>query len=250
MTERPILFSGAMVRAILDGRKTQTRRVVKLPWKVESEIGGRPFRIHRDQCGVDDCDFRHTDDPRDDETLDCGGYELDLEGRAARSLYGAPGDRLWVRETWGLPPSYDPKKHGDLKSMPRIGPVCFAADYTTPDGALRPAWDGGKWRPSIHMPRWASRLTLEVTWVRVERLQAISEEDAKAEGARHFPDLPVGPIGHYSPPRWSMEAPENTDQCLGSPRWAFANLWQKLNGAGSWDANPWVWVITFKRVTP
>ena len=98
------------------------------------------------------------------------------------------------------------------------------------------------------MRRWMSRITLEVTGVRVERVQEISEADAKAEGARYLPDLPLGPYTGKDVPRWSMEDPTDTDEALGGPRWAFANLWKKINGAESWAANPWVWVVEFKRV--
>jgi hypothetical protein len=99
------------------------------------------------------------------------------------------------------------------------------------------------------MPRWASRITLEVTGVRIERAQDISREDAIAEGAKRFDDIPPSklfPSGEQS--RWSMEQPEDCGQCLGSPQTAFGNLWIKINGQESWDANPWVWVIEFKRI--
>lgn len=111
------------------------------------------------------------------------------------------------------------------------------------------------WKPSIHMPRDACRLVLEITGVRVERLQAITEADAEAEGARHFPRLPMG-IVSADPCRWSMEDPQSTDECLSTARLAFANFLCKTYGKAPngvhdprpWEANPWVWVISFRRV--
>jgi len=185
MKERPILFSGPMVRAILEGRKTQTRRVVK------------------PQPGCD---------PRDDEHLDMG-----------RCPYGQPGDRLWVREAWHTDErdlEYARAKHEDAMSD---SPIYYRADPEN-DNA------GCTWRPSIHMPRWASRITLEITRVRVERLQEISEKDAIAEGADPYLH-PVHP---------GREGLRHVD--------GFRSLWESINGPGSWDANPWVWVIEFKRV--
>ena len=97
------------------------------------------------------------------------------------------------------------------------------------------------------MPRLASRITLEVTGVRVQRLHAITEEDAQAEGARRFDGLPsTHPYGLDA--RWSMETPESTRECLGTARLAFGNLWNRLNGQGAWEANPWVWVVEFRKV--
>ena len=109
-----------------------------------------------------------------------------------------------------------------------------------------------RWKPSIHMPRWASRITLEITDIRVERLQEITEKEAKAEGARKFTNLPPDPslYPYGNEPRWSMEEPKSVRECLGSARYAFANLWERLyakKGLG-WYDNPWVWVLTFRRV--
>jgi hypothetical protein len=174
MKERPILFSGPMVRAILDGRKTQTRRVVKL---------------RNDSCG----DPIMPNDPR----MPCP--------------FGGPGDRLWVKETHG----------------PSAGGMVYRAD----GGTACP--DGGKWRPSIFMPRWASRITLEVTGVRVERLQDISQADAMAEGVTQ---------GVYRGLTGSIVA-----TCEDQVVEGYRELWQSINGPGSWDANPWVWVVEFKR---
>lgn len=217
MKERQILFSAPMVRAILEGRKTQTRRAVKMkPWhSIEERDDGQQWPWMYD--GDRDADY----------WLPCP--------------YGQPGDRLWVRETWA--PYDDYTMH--LRAQ---GDVFYRAD------CLQDFKTDGRWRPSIHMPRWASRILLEITDVRVERLQDISEEDAIAEGARHFPDIYMA-TPSASPCRWSMESPENTDQCLSTPRYAFANLFSKVNGKGRgnvvdfspWDANPLVWVIEFRR---
>jgi hypothetical protein len=139
-----------------------------------------------------------------------------------------PGDRLWVRESFCPHPSV---AHGQIAH--------YRATIGNPHGE--------KWRPSIYMPRWASRLTLTVTAVKIERLQEISEEDARAEGARERHDIPVASWGPYGQPnRWSMEeSPLNTDHCLSAPRWAFGNYWNKLHGIGAWDANPEVIVLSF-----
>ncbi|MHB6047317.1 ASCH domain-containing protein [Klebsiella pneumoniae] len=193
MTERGMIFNGEMVRAILDGRKTQTRRPVKFP-------------VH-------------------DKNLGCelAGNELAGElsaGNYLNSAFGKPGDRIWVRETWARY-NIDQNNHD----------IAYRA--TTPAD-----WpEEGRWRPSIHMPRWASRILLEITDVRVERLNAISEEDARAEGIIDGGCLNCGepePCGCANP------EPDATD--------AFAYLWQSIYGQENWNANPWVWVISFKRV--
>jgi hypothetical protein len=198
--ERPILFSAPMVRAILDGSKTQTRRVAK-------EFAGRDdlaaiLKRYPNQCG---------------------------------SPYGEPGDRLWVRETWAARPDYDhlpPSQCGDEAVWWKASKAAFPEGY---------AACFGKWRPSIHMPRWASRILLEIVSVRVERLQGISEEDARAEGAKHY-----DPANHLSHGGWSHDGHYVSETAEAS----FERLWDDINGAGSWDVNPWVWVVEFKRVTP
>lgn len=190
MTERPIIFSAPMVRALLAGTKTQTRRVVKLPQMIE-------------EPGDPDATRVAWLSPSNAEP---GWYgwmtEYPNEGAAhIRCPYGAPGDRLWVRETWA-----------DCGDMVRY--------YATDDvHHLR------RKRSSIHMPRWASRITLEVTAIRVERLQEISRGDAMAEGCP-FPNMAKG----------------------DDPRKWYADLWDQINGSGSWEANPWVWVVDFKRI--
>ncbi|MBP0589312.1 hypothetical protein J8I87_06180 [Paraburkholderia sp. LEh10] len=211
MRELPILFSGAMVRALLDGRKTQTRRVVN----PEPSAGVRvsPF---------------------------CASGLEDGHGRELRSPYGKPGDRLWVRETWAQPTTLDP------------GPTVYRADYPAcvPAGFENvPAAEAITWKPSIHMPRALARLTLEVTGVRVERLQDISADDARAEGLEYREDYIAGRACR----RWRSYGsadgwfPEGRDI---APIHSFQTLWDGLNAERGfrWTVNPWVWVVEFKRI--
>jgi hypothetical protein len=227
--ERPILFSGPMVRAILAGRKTQTRRIVKFSrevWKqplphVEYADDGMPIWFSSPPHGL-----RH----RDPEYFK-RGYPCP---------YGRPGDRLWVRETWqptahGKGLGTEIHYHADESSEWRHGFV------TNPSNK--------HWRPSIHMPRWASRITLEITGVRVERLNEISEEDAIAEGAE---------LNACDPKQWTPDmgylprCPHYPDGCDCDPAFTardwFSDLWESINGPGSWAENPWVWVVEFRRV--
>lgn len=231
MRERPILFSGPMVRAILGGRKTQTRRVVKR-------------QPHAD-CSRIEVDFYHPtvidksgDEAPGDEIF--GAYSLDGEW-GAKCPYGQPGDRLWVRETWCelyedhfaeldrprdvLVNRYD---------YPRRNGAAYRAECSAESDEIRASY-GYRWKPSIHMPRWASRLSLEVVGVRVERVKDISRADAKAEGF-----LPSEYTGLES---WN-------GQMYGNAELAFAACWRDINGPESWDANPWVWVLWFKLVMP
>jgi hypothetical protein len=201
MTERGILFSGAMVRALLDGSKTQTRRAVKMPpsWDciVYADWGNGWWPYRSD----------------DGESPNYDNNEIPL-----RCPYGQPGDRLWVRETWAPHPDFPESVH---RGVYRADPEC--------------KYDVPRWRPSIHMPRWASRILLEIVSVRVERLQDIGNVDSHAEGVT-IEDRHMGGYcaGEFLPP---------------SVR-AYRELWEQINGAGSWAANPWVWVVEFKRVTP
>lgn len=206
MTERPILFSAEMVRALLAGTKSQTRRVFKLPRACSwyEGLGGEKEGFIQDDEGPA---WWHVDEQR--------------------CPYGSVGDRLWVREAWRGERADDGRPPRDLDHGCRV--------WTEADGA---AMDGGnvaidakpgKLRPGIFMPRWASRITLEITGVRVERVQDISEADAKAEG----------PTQH---PNWPREF-------YTTWRSAYRALWNQINGAGAWDANPWVWVLSFSRKT-
>lgn len=194
MKERPILFSAPMVRAILAGKKTQTRRVVK----------GKPLGWLSDAVGFSP-DF--VTYPENDACP-----------------YGQPGDRLWVREAWRADVALD--KYPPRECAPNW-PLWFEADGAAirADRVANPR--PGKLRPGMFMPRWASRITLEITDIRVARLQEISEEDARAEGAEPYPH-PVHP---------ARECLRHVD--------GFSALWESINGTGSWDANPWVWVIAF-----
>jgi hypothetical protein len=199
MKERPILFSGPMIRAILDGQKTQTRRIVK-----PQPPGG----YHIDTCHYNDTGWAFWVSA-DDHAGTCTCKNL-------KQPYGSPGDRLWVRETWA--PAEWP-------------PTGVFAVYRADEGMF-----ASQWKPSIHMPRWASRITLEVVSVRVERLQAISKKDAIAEGWGG----------------WHNSTVDGDDpDCAGNgPRTWFKKLWHSINGPGSWDANPWVWVVEFKVLNP
>jgi hypothetical protein len=194
--ERPILFSGAMVRALLNGSKTQTRRAVK--WPIKSPT-------HHISVG-----------------------ESDLGPIVDWCPYGQPGDRLWVRESCAFLGERLQKSEG-------VEGYLYRADSNEFDGY------GIKWKPSIHMPRAASRLLLEIVAVRCERLQDISEDDAVAEGVSK---------GFWGVGEWKYpQATSNSTppySCIA--RSNYASLWQEINGPNSWAANPWVWVVTFKIV--
>lgn len=239
MRESPILFSGPMVRAILDGRKTVTRRIVKLryPWEIEEADNGSKWPWHPDYVTGGEWD----------------GW--------AQCPYGQAGDRLWVRETWGYRGAtwtlgedhktlwieyaadggrrdvVRPKD--DESGIPQPRDIRPGEDYVDDyyNGYLNRYWKQN--RPSIHMPRWASRITLEVTGVRVERLQDISEADALREGLVQLPAS-----GRF--------AINKGDQYFGgashSASEVFSWLWEQINGPGSWDANPWVWAVSFRRI--
>ncbi|HGN3124997.1 hypothetical protein N0570_14355 [Pseudomonas aeruginosa] len=207
MKERPILFTGPMVRAILEGRKTVTRRVMKpQPDFLGSMVDpNTPFK-----------------------TLDAG-----LHARIT-CPYGEPGDRLWVREAWAADAQVDAIAPSDLSQGE---PIWYPADLSVRQTGCSMI-SKGRVRPSIHMPRWACRILLEITAVRVERLQDISEEQALAEGVRGEP------CDH------ARQACADIGCWGDTAKGAFGFLWESLNGEGSWAANPWVWVVEFKRVTP
>ncbi|EHW1391124.1 hypothetical protein K1J91_004632 [Salmonella enterica] len=198
MNERGMIFNAEMVRAILDGRKTQTRRPVKFPL-IDKNMG---------------CEL--------------AGNELAGELAAHNywnSPYGKPGDRIWVRETFRVHSRatdvatlvYRASVRNSWTEQTHRVPIAVCDKPATPE----------KWTPSIHMPRWASRILLEITDVRVERLRDLSEEDAKSEG--------ITPPAGGVLPGWEY-------------RINFRDLWMDIYGTDSWEANPWVWVIEFKRV--
>lgn len=211
MADKPIIFSAPMVRALLDGRKSQTRRVLK-PQPPEGAT----------------CYWAHL------PGYECWMYQGKPEKMPGNSAYipsgqlnvsYATGDRLYVREHWRGHIAYD-----DLAPSAMGGeePILYLADSAAETwgwGKANPAtW--GRFRQGMHMPRWASRITLEVTGVRVERLQDISEADAEAEGVRNSLHLQGGRFARDN----------------------FAHLWWTINGDGSWEANPFVWCVSFRKL--
>ncbi|EKN6179374.1 hypothetical protein DVQ53_00285 [Yersinia enterocolitica] len=193
MNEKPILFNAEMVNAILSGRKTQTRRIISEKTLHLFGVAASAGECHP----IELCDQRSQ------------SYYLDF------CPLGKPGDQLWVREAFAA-------------GLCTESTLAYRATHKTED--LEEGWgETIKWTPSIHMPRWASRINLLITGVRVERLNDISEQDAMAEGCLYGKgngeiDLAVRPENH------------------------FPTLWASIYGAESWQANPWVWVITFRRV--
>jgi hypothetical protein len=238
MKEHPILFSDPMVRAILDGSKTQTRRVVK-PQPYIDEQGNF--------CWNGYCFGQDRNGPL---VQAIASPVPSSKTKRVRCPYGQPGDQLWVREAWRTYASLDDVRPSAI--VPGAG-IQYEAGGSNVHGA-HSLHGMGKLRPSMFMPRWASRIQLEITGIRVERLLDIREDDAMAEGIRRFDDIPVGPMTASlriaQPDRFSAFEPENTDQCLGTARNAFCNLWESINGPGSCDANPWVWVVEFKVIKP
>lgn len=242
--ERPILFSAPMVRAILEGRKTVTRRGLPGYQIPMLDTDGQWLSVaqrHR-QWGF----------AVSGETEQLCAKELETSGCCP---YGKPGDRLWVRETWARVGNCDP------------GYLAFGATYPDclpPELENIPAASEIRWKPSIHMFRRDSRILLEITDVRVERLQDISEEQAQAEGCfftdygrkcghtgsgwTEVGDCPAPEAHHPQRNGWMWDKTSSSNECLGTATWAFANLWQSVGGA--WDLNPWVWAVEFKRVTP
>ena len=211
MKERPILFSAPMVRAILAGQKNQTRRILK-------------------NTGLYAIEPHH-------------GAETAARERAALATqcpYGQPGDRLWVRETFQPLFADGVENHWETDWKTGKG---YKISYPATDGIQEfiDLDDGlsDACKPSIHMPRWASRILLEITGVRVERLQDMSEGDAKAEGLHYDDEIPFnGP--------WFIGTAEPDG--FANPVDAYRELWECINGPGSWDANPLVWVVEFKHL--
>lgn len=228
--ERPILFSAPMVRAILEGRKTVTRRVCK----------PQPSANAHTTCA--------SGNPM--------GAWWETGKDIIRCPYGKPGERLWVRETWSDvnlegAPGIAYRADGDVRDLmedasfldedgafnyddPRSKPYHFACWSEDLLGGKE-----GRWRPSIHIPRWASRILVEITAVRVERLQDISEDQAKAEGVRLYTD-------HAKLSEWWHV--DGIDTYSADPRKSFELLWSSVGG--DWVANPWVWVVDFRQVEP
>ncbi|CAB4140336.1 hypothetical protein UFOVP669_26 [uncultured Caudovirales phage] len=234
LRERPILFSGPMVRALLDGSKTQTRRVVKLPrlnplgtWEPTRFGGPGGGRLASGAEIPEHAAIWHT---RTGETIACP--------------YGQPGDRLWVREAFAFTDAHEPAYEGSIeyRADNKSWAVSQRELHDVPHNCDPRPFDG-PWKPSIHMPRWASRITLEVTAVRVERLQDISEADAIAEGIERVEDF-------FGCPCWKCYGEESDVVAPDDPIGSYRSLWEQLNGPGSWDANPWAWVVEFRRIKP
>lgn len=229
--ERPILFSAEMVRAILDGRKTQTRRKVKGRF----EQNGERWTHWRGNKGDTNARLEVRSNAETGEEISREETHLPFaEWAPTLAPHGQPGDRLWVRETWQQIADLGIDRRTFVTPIEGEGRLLYAA---TLDEEEPP-----KWRPSIHMPRWASRLLLEITAVRVERLQEISEEDALAEGI----DVRLGLLGESV--FWDYFEGETRSPVNFGAIDSFWSLWESINGAGSWDANPWVWVYEFKRL--
>ncbi len=187
--ERPILFSAPMVRALLAGTKTQTRRLIK-----PQPTGNADVQFHV-----------------------AAALTIAPDGKQLRCPYGQPGDRLWVREA-----TINVEEHGYVGPVyveSEEGESCLIYGLGPPDDMTEIEPHDLRKRPSIHMPRSYARITLEITAVRVEQLQEISDEDAVAEG------MPIDDAKHD-----------------------YSLLWDRINGPGSWAANPWVWVVEFRRI--
>jgi len=228
MKERPILMNAAMVRATLDGSKTQTRRIVNA--KNKKWINGQSpwwkrvvHVLYGSAASIISCR-----QPTDTAWV---GFDVGTESGSPhyyKCPHGQPGDRLYVRETWSSDEDdleYAKAQHEDVMGG---SPIFYFATEAHPE--IFP-----KWRPSIHMPRWASRITLEIVSVRVERLQDISDGDVAAEGCKWNE-----PLQFPQPDISKGNSPAQRAYCI---------LWESINGKGSWDANPWVWVIEFKKIT-
>ncbi|ELM3660010.1 hypothetical protein RYR38_003479 [Edwardsiella piscicida] len=245
MKERPIIFNDEMVRAIISGTNTMTRRPMKV--QPESPNFGLRFITESKRKSDEGKYFWSISDA-------CG---LKMRSNPFPCPYGKPGDRIWVREAFstlgnedGCP--IDWNNHLVKEGGPDAARIYRASCeqkpgnyglWSMPDDAFwKPHTDDmqyeGSWTPSIHMPRWASRITLEITDVRVERLQNITEDDARAEG--------VPPAGELLPKYPDTYLTPRGD--FASARVAFQRLWESIYGDDAWDCNPWVWVIAFRRI--
>lgn len=213
MSEHPILFSGEMVKAILADRKTQTRRVIK-----PQPVGCNYWTVHHED-GLFDAFYPS---------------RVKAQPALLHCPYGQAGDRLWVRETWAaISKTEDTSPLADCNMEYRADtPDPYPGEWPADEAKGNP--DAPKWRPSIHMPRWASRITLEVTDVQVKRVREINNHDSWREGIPIFED-------------WPVELRENE---LSEARDMFGHLWNSINAKRgySWESNPWVWCISFERI--
>ena len=236
MKERPIPFSGPMVNAILEGKKTQTRRplnFVRLGMlsKQELENYGQPQKRYSHPININQIHY----------------FWPEIGSRAVvewkRCPFGQRGDRLWVREPWRTLSSFDSAPPREIGKRAQIQ---YLADDSLNYGDRTVALPGKK-RVARYMCRWMSRINLEITGIRVERLQDISEEDAKAEGIAWSN---FGKDQYNQPhPGWHWKHNAGPDQSHHQAKYAFGNLWSHINGpSASWYTNPWVWVVEFKRI--
>lgn len=200
MKERPILFSTEMVQSILEGRKTMTRRILKDPL---------PIGVHWWQVSDGELIYRIVDSKTVQTHCKCP--------------YGQPGDQLWVREKWK-------NDHGQVNFFAGNSEVEHNVAYR----------ELTKWKPSIHLKKKDSRINLLIKSIRVERLQDISQDDARKEGV-YCSESPIGPC--------YLDYQSNQCNAMTTPKHSFKSLWTKINGSGSWKSNPWVWVIEFERLT-
>jgi hypothetical protein len=263
MKDRPILFSAPMVRAILEGRKTQTRRAVKLHGNDGLQADHDVWRF---------CEFH--ENPR----RAVWQHRTNISRVITEVCrYGKPGDRLWVREAWSPDapyvypcPQYWYRLDFDQFSDPTLNREhCCPKESRGNHGDCFACWSENhgkfRWRPSIHMPRRASRITLEITEVRVQRLNEISEEDAIAEGIDPLfspAEVKARPELHHDPMPWrnylwhgdigrgitakQSAAWRHQYSSYEVPSGSYSSLWESINGA--WAQNPWVWAVSFRRV--
>jgi len=225
--EHGILFATAMVRAILAGQKSQTRRLLQAQSAEAADVW------------ANNGDGTWSSGWRGD-----GGNLATLE--TVRAPHGPVGRRLWVRETWHQCPHCERTvsyRAGGWREAPSGAPDDAGDRCDDDTRPLSPKCEAHGWKPSIHMPRWASRITLEVTRVRVERVGDISEEDAKAEGVTVLPLQDAA-----DPSAWWSADPANPATHGRTPVAAYRKLWDEIDGAGSFASNPWVWVYDFRRV--
>lgn len=228
MKERGMIFNGEMVRALLDGSKTQTRRPVGENLKdIFDWLGGDASEDEEifseiSICSVSDIDRLNEETGKTYKysgMLACNAEYPEEGYEEITCPFGQIGDRIWVRETFA-------------SIFKDEGPVCYRAT----DSSMH----SGAWKPSIHMPRWASRITLEITDIRVERIQDISEQDAIAEGVKGLEKSLAGGTEKIDPDSGLEFA------MIMDPKFCYQLLWNSIYG--NWNENPWVWVIEFKRI--
>lgn len=218
--ERPILFSTPMIKAILEGRKTVTRRIVDIDHELANDVSKWGYSIFTPEGHISARTKQKT------ETGHRYGEKF------IKLKYGKPGDVLWVRETWS-------KIH--YEGVDENPTYIFKADWT--GDAVK-----GIWKPSIHMPRVACRLRLEIVSITVERLQDITEEDAIKEGIEPDPLGPNSMDGGVVYPGLRFYNYADVGYRYVKPLESFQSLWTKINGAESWNANPWVWRLSFRKL--